>query len=50
MFLIKIKYTLHLEPTACNIAIPSIVREAGIVSLVIKYSIIIIIITIIIII
>ena len=29
---------MHLEPTACNIAIPSIFREPGIVSLVIKYS------------
>jgi hypothetical protein len=28
---------LHLEPTACSIAIPSIFREAGIVSLVIEY-------------
>ena len=41
------RYTLHLEPTACNIVIPSIVREAGIVSLVINYIIIIIIIIII---
>ena len=29
---------MHLEPNTCNIAFPSIVREAGIVSLVIKYS------------